>query len=140
MKIAIIKGKAFEYREDNTLIPVDDCILEVKEKKVNSRTLAQNRSIHLYCKQVAQALNNNGHTVTAVLKPEIQFSMITVKEQLYKPILSALRGKESTTQITSKEMNDVYDVMNKALGERFGISIPFPSQEELNFNQNYKEK
>lgn len=126
---------------DDTFTPLDTSkVYEVVEKRLDTRTVLANRAMHLYCKHVAKALNNRDLSVTAILKPEIKFTMITVKEQLFKPILSALRGKESTTQMTSNEITSVYDVMNKVLSEKFGISVDFPSQESLNFQQNYKDK
>lgn len=130
MYITIVGGRAFSVEGDAMTI-LEDGVWEATKKRINNRTLQQNRAIHLYCKHVAEALNNNGHTVTAVLKPEVKFSMLTVKEQLYKPILSALRGKNSTAQATTSEMNNVYDVMNKALSEKFGVHIPFPSVDTL---------
>ena len=135
----MIKDKPFLFYKDE-MLPLDsDKVYEVIEKRTDKRSILQNRALHLYCKHVADALNEKGLGVTAVLKPEIQFSMLTIKEQLYKPILAALRGKESTTQMNTEEMNAVYDVMNKALSEKFGISVGFPSSDELNFEQNYRE-
>lgn len=136
--IISIKDKPFLFEKD-VMVPLDpDKVYEVIEKRTDKRTILQNRSIHLYCKQVAEALNEKGLGVTAVLKPEIQFSMLTIKEQLFKPILSALRGKDSTTQMDTHEINAVYDVMNKALSEKYGIHIEFPSEGSMIFQQNYK--
>ena len=126
--ITIVAGKAFSYQDDE-MAPLEDGVYEVIEKRQDVRTVQQNRAVHLYCKQVAEALNDNGHSVVAVLKPDIQFSMITVKEQMFKPILTALRGKNSTTQMTTKEVDEVYHIMNKVLGEKWGIHIPFPDKE-----------
>ena len=138
MHLIFIKDKPFIVDGD-TLVPADlEKTCEIKKVPKDARTVLQNRAVHLYCKQVAQALNDKNLTVTAVLKPEIKFSMLTVKEQLFKPILSALAGKNSTMAMSTKEINDVYDVMNKALSEKFGIYVAFPSQDGLNFEQNYK--
>lgn len=138
--IISVKDKPFLFQDD-MMAPLDpNKVYEVIEKRTDKRSVLQNRSLHLFCKQVAEALNAKGLGVTAVLKPEIQFSTITIKELLYKPILTALRGKESTTMINTQEMSDVYDIMNKALSEKFDLHVPFPSQEELNFQQNYKER
>lgn len=137
--ITIVAGKSFSYKDDELTL-LEDGVYEVVEKRMDVRTVQANRALHLYCKQVAEALNNENLSVTAVLKPDIQFSMITVKEQLWKPILAALRGKESTTQMTSKEIDDVYHVMNKALGEKFGIHIDFPSVESMILNEKLKDK
>jgi len=138
--IITIGSKPF-LMENDEMTPLEtDKVYEVVEKRLDKRTVQQNRALHLYCKQVAEALNNAGLTVTMVLKPEIQFSMVTVKEQMFKPILTALRGKESTTQMTSKEINDVYDVMNKALSQKFGIHVEFPSIESMMFKEQLKDK
>lgn len=138
--IITIGSKPF-LMEDDEMIPLEpDKVYEVVEKRLDKRTVQQNRALHLYCKQVAEALNNAGLTVTMVLKPEIQFSMITVKEQMLKPILTALRGKESTTQTTTQEINDVYDVMNKALSEKFGVNVPFPSIDSMLFEEQLNDK
>jgi hypothetical protein len=45
-------------------------------------------------------------------------------------------GKESTTELTTKEIDLVFDTINKHLGEQFGIHIDFPSIETLMFKQN----
>jgi len=138
--IISVKNKPFLF-ENDVMTPLDtDKVYEVIEKRTDKRTIVQNRSLHLYCKQVAEALNNRDLGVTAVLKPELKFSMLTVKEQLWKPILAALRGKESTTQMGTQEINDVYDVMNKALSQKFSIHVPFPSVDSMVFQQNYKDK
>ncbi len=137
MYITVVGGRAFSVKDDVMTI-LEDGVWEATKKRMDNRTVQQNRAIHLYCKQVAEALNENDLPVVAVLKPEINFSMLTVKEQLYKPILAALRGKESTTQINTNEMNDVYDVMNKALSEKHGLHIAFPSVESMLMEQKLK--
>ena len=138
MYITVVGGRAFSVKGDEMTI-LEDGVWEATPKRMDNRTVQQNRALHLYCKQVAEELNKKGIGVTAVLKPEVSFNMITVKEQLYKPILAALRGKNSTRQMTSKELNEVYDVMNKVLGERFGIHVEFPSIESLLFEKQLKE-
>jgi len=138
MYITVVGGRAFSVKGDEMII-LEDGVWEATPKRMDNRTIQQNRALHLYCKQIADELNKKNIGVTAVLKPEVSFSMITVKEQLYKPILAALRGKNSTRQMNSKEMNEVYDVMNKVLGERFGIHIPFPSVDEMLIERQIKE-
>lgn len=68
-----------------------------------------------------------------VLKPEIAipWTMQSVKDSLWRPIQRALVHKQSTTNITGKDLNDVFDTLNRHLGERFGLHIPFPSMEAL---------
>jgi len=54
-----------------------------------------------------------------------------VKEYLFRPVQKSICGKQSTTKITTQEINQIFDVISKHLGEKFGLHIPFPSIEEL---------
>lgn len=95
------------------------------------RTIQQNKALHLYCQQVADALNDAGLDVRATLKEnvEIPWSGYLVKDLLWRTIQKLQYGKKSTTELTVKDIDSVYDVMNRHLGERFGIHVPFPSYE-----------
>ncbi len=105
--------------------------LILKEFK-QSRTLAQNNSIHLYCDWVSEALNECGQDVRKFIKPgiDLMWTPYLVKELLWRPTQKALFGKKSTTQLNKiGEIDDIYDVLNKAISERTGQHIPFPSVE-----------
>jgi len=101
----------------------------LEEKK---RTNLQNKAMHLWCEQLGNALNDAGYDMKVVLKPEadINWNRYMVKEYLWRPIQKAMLGKESTTELTTKELTDVSDIINRHLGEKFGISVPFPSDYE----------
>lgn len=93
------------------------------------RTIRQNAALHLYFTQLSEALNEAGLDQRKVLKPgvEIPWSPDAVKEQIYRPIMRAQLGKESTADQTVAEIDKVFDTITRHLGERFGIHIPFPS-------------
>lgn len=95
------------------------------------RTLQQNKSIHLYCEQLAQALNDAGYDMTNVeIKIPTAFTKENVKELLFKPVMHSLYpDKTSTTQLEKIEVSDVYEVMNRATAMKFGVSLPFPSED-----------
>lgn len=98
---------------------------EVKEKL---RTLRQNRALHKYCTEVATELQNAGVTVSAFIKDiEADFTMETVK-MMWRAFAKAKYGKDSTTQLTSKQINEIYDECNRHIA-KFGIHIAFPSSE-----------
>lgn len=101
-----------------------------KEKR---RTITQNAALHLYFRLVADALNEAGLDMKAVLNPDVQipWSPQSVKAYMWKPILRIQLQKHSTTEMTTKEIDIVYDTMNRHLGEKTGIYIPFPSIETL---------
>ena len=104
---------------------------QIKEEK--QRTVRQNNSIHLYCKLLAEELNNSGLDMRVVLKPEIAipWTQKTIKQFLWRSIQIALLQKQSTTELSTAEVSQVYDVLNKHLGEKFGVHVDFPSQESL---------
>ena len=100
----------------------------------NSRTLAQNNAIHLYCSRLSEALNTKGLDMKAVISKDIDimWTPVTVKEYLWKATQKIMFGKSSTTQLDkTKEIDKIYDVINKTIGERTEIYVPFPSYLDL---------
>lgn len=109
---------------------------------MEQRTPKQNDSLHLYLTMVAHELENQGQTMNDVVKKydkiEIPATKSSVKEIIWKPIQEATLGKRSTTELTSKEINDVYQIVAGFLAMSFGIDLPFPSQEQTdNYIQSY---
>lgn len=111
------------------------------EKEEKQRTDQQNKALHLFFTQLAEELNSAGLDMRKTLKPEVDipWSGKTIKEYLWRPIMKAQLGKESTTELTTKEIDLVFDTINRHLGEKFGIHLDFPSIETLMFQQtNYE--
>lgn len=98
---------------------------------MSERTLQQNKALHKYFDLLAQELNQSGFDMKRTLKEQVDipWSGATVKEYLWKPIQDAQLMKKSTTELTTKEIDEVYDTLNRYLGEKTGVSIPFPSSE-----------
>lgn len=95
----------------------------------DNRTIQQNRALHKFFSLLASTLNAENKTIEVVLKPDTEWNSDTVKALIWKPVQQAVIGKQSTTKLTTKEVNEVYSVLNKALGERLGVHVPFPSME-----------
>ena len=115
----------------------------LKENNENRRTLSQNAAIHLYMTILAQEFNDAGLDMKKVLKPsvDISWNVKNIKEYIWKPIQQALKLKISTTQLTTTEVNEVYECINKHIGEKFRIHIPFPSYEQTdNYIKSYEAK
>lgn len=95
------------------------------------RTIAQNRALHLYFTQLADELTSAGLDMRRTLKAEIdiRWDGRMVKEYLWRPIMEAKLGKTSTTEMTTTDIDKVFDTITKHLGERFGLYIQFPSIE-----------
>ncbi len=104
------------------------------------RTLPQNNSLHLYFTQLAEALNNAGYDVKKTLREEIEipWTSYLIKELIWRKLQIAMLGKESTTELLKeKEIDLIYEVINREIGNRTGVAIPFPSEEELMNKKNY---
>lgn len=104
---------------------------------MEQRTSQQNKALHKYLTLVAQELTNQGQTMQEVVKhirkAEITPTMHTIKEIVWKPLQEIILGKKSTTELTTAEVNKVYEVMSMWLAKEFQIDLPFPSNEdELN--------
>lgn len=105
-------------------------------KLTEQRTHPQRNALELYCKQIAEALNEQGQSLNKVLGTmkqgvEIPMTQGLVKEVLWREIQMALFGKKSTTELhKTEEIEKIVEVMTKFLS-RFGISVEFPSKEKL---------
>lgn len=97
------------------------------------RTIQQNKALHLYFQMVAESLNEAGLDMRKVLKPaiDIPWSKESVKEFMWKPIQNIQLRKKSTTELTTKDIDIVFDTLNRHLGEKLGIHIPFPSLDAI---------
>lgn len=100
---------------------------------MSSRTNQQNKALHKYLELVAEELDRNGHSMQDVLSHaknvEIRPTKNALKEVIWRPIQQVMFNKGSTTELSTGEVDRVYEVMNKWLGENFAIHIPFPSDD-----------
>lgn len=94
----------------------------------NLRTPTQNNALHKYFELVAEALNDSGYDIRKTIshQMDIPWSKESVKELIWRQAQKTYLGKVSTTELNTKEIDGVYDVVNRYLAQ-FGIHIPFPS-------------
>lgn len=112
------------------------------DKEYPKRTLRQNKALHVLFSLLAQNLNDAGLDMRKTLKPgvEIPWTGKSVKEHLWKPIQKAQLNKQSTTELTTIEIDQVFDTINKHMGEKFSLHTPFPSIEEILFQQEAEKR
>ena len=99
------------------------------EKKIIRRTDRQNRALHLYFRMIADELNAGGLNVQLVLKQkmDIDWTPELVKEALWRPAQKVIVQKASTRLLKkAEEIDKIYEHLNRHLGEKFGIYVPFP--------------
>jgi len=109
-------------------------------KQDRQRTIAQNKSLHLLFRMVSDELNNQGQTVQMVLGEmlELTWTPIMIKE-VWRQIQIAMLDKVSTTELTTKEIDIVFEPFAKFFAER-GIETHFPSVEEIMIQSLTKQK
>lgn len=113
---------------------------DTTNKKI--RTGTQNRALHKYLTMVSDELSNQGQTMQNITQKltmiEITPTMEGMKE-IWRAIQKSMFRKKSTAELTTKEINAVYDVMSMWLAKNFEISLPFPNVEDTdNYLKSYE--
>lgn len=100
-------------------------------KTGKQRTATQNNALHKYFAMLADALNDAGLDMKATLRDEVEipWNADLVKQHLWRPVQVAKLGKESTVKLERAEVSQIYDIINRHLGAKFGLSVPFPESE-----------
>ena len=103
----------------------------INQENRKPRTLSQNAALHLYYRMLAEALNDAGLDARKTLKPEIEIPWTPemIKDLLWRPIQEAMTGKHSTTELNTVDPSEIYQVLDRHLGEKFSLHVPFPSYE-----------
>lgn len=108
---------------------------EIQEKEYARRTNQQNKALHVLFALLAQKLNENGLDMkkTFARRPEMEipWTGASIKEYIWRPAQKGQLNKSSTTQLTTVEIDQVFDTINKFFGENFGLHVPFPSIDEI---------
>ncbi len=126
------------FDDPESLVDIlDEVLPSIVEKKTKQRTLTQNKAMHLYYDLVAIALNDGGFDVTSTVEllyggpVDVPWTKAFVKDYLWKPLQLAMTGIESTTELNTKQISEIYRLVDKTLAENTGISVGFPDRFEL---------
>jgi hypothetical protein len=100
-------------------------------KKRKQRTSQQNRALYKLFSLYCEALNDGGYSVLKTLRHdvEIPWNPILFKNLIWKPIQEAMTGKHSTTELNTVDPTEIHQVLDRHLAEKFGVSVPWPSEE-----------
>lgn len=95
-------------------------------------TIPQRNALHLWFRQLAEALNDSGHDMRKTLKPgvEIPWTEDSVKTHIFKEVMKVMFDKESTNDLTTGEVSQVYEVVDRHLSQSTGVHVPFPCEEK----------
>lgn len=111
------------------------------EQKPKQRSNKQNSAGHLYFSQVADALNDHGLDMQAVLSKRqgIRWTETSVKECLFKGLAKAMYNVDSTTKLTTKQFTNVAEMLGDLIARDYGVATQFPSLESLLREEQAKE-
>lgn len=94
-----------------------------------TRSGQQNSALHVYCKLLAEALNDAGYPLMITIngkETEIDWNMERVKDLMWRPIQEALKKERSTAKVSTKDYPEIYETLNRHTASRLGISIDWP--------------
>lgn len=99
-----------------------------------SRTLTQNRALHKYCDLLANALNDAGYDMKRTIKQDVDipWNQASAKQFLWRPIQKAVTGLDSTTKPEASQYSAIYEVLNRHMSQKFGVSVMWPQRENQN--------
>ena len=107
------------------------------------RTEQQQKAIEVYCRELAEALNDAGYEMKAFFKAasskvDIPWTQESVKEILWKNVQKPAtisedfpEGKKSTTQLETMEVDRVYSILDRHISSSVGVHVEFPSEERM---------
>lgn len=109
----------------------------IKATTERTRTARQNRSMHKWLQELAEALNAAGLDMRRVLKAEVDipWTQVSAKEFLWRPIQQAMTGHESTTEPTTKDYIAIQETLIAHLAKKFGVSVEWPSIDRMDREQ-----
>lgn len=98
------------------------------------RTISQNRCLHLALTQISTLLVEQGLDQRTIIRDLRGYSAPVTPEFLklvFKTIIWTMYRKESTTELTTVEMMNCFDVFSKFLAETYKVEVVWPSSDSL---------
>ncbi len=105
-----------------------------------SRTLQQNKAYWVWLTELANALVDHG----VDMKGAIQVPIMATPELLHRNVthrlIKAMFDKESTADLTTREMSQVAELITKTFAERTEglVNVPFPDKAIEDYEQYIK--
>ena len=105
----------------------------VEEKQKRQRTISQNASLHKYCSVMAGKMNDAGITQRQLVGSFKEGFELPVTDGMIKDIFrevgNALYKKKSTKDLTTVEIQKVYEITDMRFGEITGCREEWPSMD-----------
>lgn len=105
--------------------------MKAPKKPISDKQMS---SIHIYYRLIAEKLNDAGFDIQRAIDMKairipIGFTEENVKEIFGRAVIESLfPEKDSHTRLSTTQTQLVYETLNLAIAERFGIHVPFPEK------------
>jgi len=106
-------------------------VITVKMELDQRRSLKQNNALQLYCRWLANDLNDAGLDMLKVLTPgaKIPWTGNTARELLWRKVQEAMTGKTSTTKPQKAEYVEIYRALSHHIAITFNVNTPWPGSQ-----------
>ena len=113
-------------------VEVGPVVVTIK-KKVNRRTITQNAAMHKYFAIMAEKLQDSGHDQKSIIGSfregfSLPATPAMIKE-IFREVGKAMFKKDSTADLTTVEIQKVYEAVDQRFGEVTGCRSDWPSNE-----------
>jgi hypothetical protein len=112
-----------------------DITISVHGGEPKQRSLPQNASLHKYCDNLAKMMNDAGYDQKQLVGQfKDGFSLPVTMEMIkaiFRAVGEAMYKKESTKDLTTVEIQEVYRVVDNRFAEITGCRCEWPSVESL---------
>lgn len=115
------------------IVPNGEYSAEIK-KLPKSRTIKQNASLWKYLEILSDELNSAGYEMVILIvgkEVHIPWTKDTLKEAVWNGIMKKAYKKNSSTDLTTSEMSEIYEIMNRWTATTFGIGVPWPNKQDM---------
>lgn len=144
--------KILVRRTNQSLFPVGDearkaikelpsGAIEIDFGSPSKRTGKQNKSLHQFFENIANACNDSGYEMevsSPMLKKTVtvQWTKDSIKEHIWRPVQIAMYPDiHSTADLKTTELMEVTKQLQRFLATRFSLDVEFPSVESQRLNK-----
>ncbi len=105
-------------------------LIEVKHI-TKTRSLKQNAALHLYLTQIAEQMTDAGYSQRLLMARfkttfDLPVTMEMIKE-IFKESAFHMHKVEHTSDLTTVQLQEVYEAVNRGFAESVGVSAEWPS-------------
>ncbi len=99
--------------------------------ETGKRTSKQNSAMHVYFRELADALNDAGleiHMQFLGKSIDVPWTAADIKQRIWQPVQFAATGSKSTTMLDRVQVGQVYEIINRHMAQTHGIVVMFPDR------------